>query len=337
MRVDLDAYRGIDAAVLRRIDRPAEWVGERRRTRWVELSTSRLEECAPILKRQNAREISVSHRRCPVSFGTMSGASTATTAVCAAKDLIHASISTSVRTAPDWTSRPVWSSTAMPVLALEPHAKSMPTKDGGFVVTRQVYGFGRPERSNAVVRPPMSGGASPSQSENLWHPTASSTDLLIVGRLGVAVRASTLRQPCQVSTRRPDLVVPDARPYISLLDPSVLGRDEELEVRQVVAAVPMSCPRFRNQDRVLRRPRPIVGGRSMYLLLPAWRRLHPTMVGTRTHVDRKFSPLAGLHCHGPMLPPIGTRRMELRLCATPPRRQSSRNERSGVRSRLEDP
>jgi hypothetical protein len=87
------------------------------------------------LYRQNAREISVSHRRCPVSFGTINGASTAATTTSPANDRSQAPISSSVRTTPDWMSRPDSSTTAIPVLALAPHAKSMPTKPGRTAVT----------------------------------------------------------------------------------------------------------------------------------------------------------------------------------------------------------
>lgn len=135
MWVDLDAHRGSDAPCpAGSTDQPNRSARAAARG-GLNSARPRLEECAPILYRQNAREISVSHRRCPVSLGTISGASTAATTMASANVPSHSSISSSVRIVPDSTNRPASSTTAMPVLALGPHARSMPTKLGKNVVT----------------------------------------------------------------------------------------------------------------------------------------------------------------------------------------------------------
>jgi hypothetical protein len=111
-----------------------------------------------------------------------------------------------------------------------------------------------------------------------------------------------LRYARQVTPCRLDLMISDSPPHASILDPSILGRDQEFVVRKVVAPVPVSRPCLRNQDRVLRWPRSVVMRRGMHLLRLGCRGPCAAVIGTGAHVDREVGSVAPLYCHAPMLP-----------------------------------
>ena len=99
MRVDLETDRLTRLATVSRVDAPTHQSGERRAARRVEQRVGRVGRVGTGAgHRPNTAVTSRSHGRWPVGLVTMSGASTATTASCAAYGARKSMISASVRT-----------------------------------------------------------------------------------------------------------------------------------------------------------------------------------------------------------------------------------------------